>query len=215
MGVSSIIVDPANSNVIYAGTGEVYRVDSSNIGFNVWKCRGTYGIGIIKSTDGGTTWTQVMTKTTSQLFAIQMLKFDPTNSNTIYACATDGLYRSTNNGTSWSQILSKIYVSDVAINPTNTNQIVVGVGNMVNADKGIYRTTNGSNASPAWSKIAGGFLHHLMDILEWIMWELRGYMHQLGVLEVTSYIFLLILGLPGLLKIPLPIVISNIGFLIH
>jgi len=156
LGVASILVDPSNSNIIYAGTGEVYRVDTSNIGFNVWKCRGTYGIGILKSTNGGSTWTQVMTKTTDQLFGIQMLKFDPTNSNTIYACATDGLYRSTNGGTSWNQILSKIYVSDVAINPSNTNQIVAGVGNMVNADKGIYRTTNGSNASPTWAKVTAG-----------------------------------------------------------
>ncbi|NJO24899.1 MAG: T9SS type A sorting domain-containing protein [Bacteroidia bacterium] len=156
LGVTSILVDPSNSNVIYAGTGEVYRVDTSNIGFNVWKTRGTYGIGIIKSTNGGSTWTQVMTKTADQLFGIQMLKFDPTNSNTIYACATDGLYRSTNNGTSWSQILAKTYVSDVAINPSNTDQIVVGVGNLVNPDKGIYRTTNGSNASPTWGLISSG-----------------------------------------------------------
>lgn len=156
LGVASIIVDPSNSNTIYAGTGEVYRVDTSNIGFNVWKCRGTYGVGILKSTDGGATWTQVLTKTSDQLFAIQMLKFDPTNSNTIYACATDGLYRSTNGGSSWSQILSKIYVSDVAINPSNTDQIVAGVGNMVNADKGIYRTTNGSAALPIWSKVSSG-----------------------------------------------------------
>ncbi|MBI1780256.1 MAG: hypothetical protein HYR66_02660, partial [Sphingobacteriales bacterium] len=56
LGVSSIIINPSNSNIIYAGTGEVYRVDTSNTGFNVWKTRGTYGIGIIKSTDGGVTW---------------------------------------------------------------------------------------------------------------------------------------------------------------
>ena len=156
LGVSSILVDPGNSNVIYAGTGEVYRVDTSNIGFSVWKTRGTYGIGIIKSTDAGATWTQVMTKTTDQMFGIQMLEFDPTNSNTIYACATDGLYRSTDAGASWDQILSKIYVSDVAINPANTDQILVGVGNMVNLDKGIYRSTNGSNTTPSWTKITSG-----------------------------------------------------------
>jgi hypothetical protein len=158
LGVSSILVDPSNSNVIYAGTGEVCRVDTSNIGFNVWKTRGTYGIGIIKSTDGGASWSQVMVKNTADLFAIQKMIFDPTNSNTIYACATDGLYRSTNNGTTWTQILAKIYVKDVAINPANTNQIVASVGNMVNADKGVYRTTNGNNASPTWTKITAGGL---------------------------------------------------------
>lgn len=156
LGVSSILVDPSNSNTIYAGTGEVYRVDTSNIGYNVWKTRGTYGIGIIKSTNGGFTWSQVMVKNTAQLFAIQNMAFDPTNSNTIYACATDGLYRSTDNGGTWSQILSKIYVKDICINPSNTNEIVVSIGNMVNSDKGIYRTTNGNNASPTWTKMTTG-----------------------------------------------------------
>ncbi|HEY6062938.1 MAG TPA: hypothetical protein VIV35_04985, partial [Chitinophagaceae bacterium] len=156
LGVCSILVDPSNSNIIYAGTGEVCRIDTSNIGFNVWKTRGTYGIGIIKSTNGGSSWSQVLTKNTAQMFAIQSMKFDPTTSNTIYACATDGLYRSTDNGANWSMILSKIYVKDVAINPSNTNQIVATVGNMVNSDKGVYRTTNGNNASPTWTKITTG-----------------------------------------------------------
>lgn len=156
LGVSSILVDPSNSNVIYAGTGEVYRVDTSNIGFNVWKTRGTYGIGIIKSTNGGVTWTQVLPRTTDQMFAIQKLKFDPTNSNTIYACATDGLYRSTDAGANWSKIYTNIYIKDIVINPTNTNQIVISVGNMVNSDKGIYRTTNGNNVLPTFTKITSG-----------------------------------------------------------
>lgn len=156
LGVSAIIVDPSNSNIIYAGTGEVYHTEVDVMGFNVWKTRGTYGIGVIKSIDGGVTWTQVLTKVSSDLFAIQSMMFQPGNSNTIYACATDGVYRSTNSGSTWSQILSKINVRDIAINPSNTDQIVVSVGNMTNADKGIYRTTNGNNASPTWGKITTG-----------------------------------------------------------
>ncbi|MBI2731648.1 MAG: hypothetical protein HYX40_13035 [Sphingobacteriales bacterium] len=156
LGVSSIIIDPYNSKIIYAGTGEVYRVDTSNTGFNVWKTRGTYGIGIIKSIDGGVTWSQVLNKKTPEMFGIQMLEFDPTNNNIIYACATDGLYKSADAGDNWSKILNKTYVTDVAINPSNTNQIVVGVGNMVNADKGIYRCTDGNSATPGWTKITSG-----------------------------------------------------------
>lgn len=156
LGVSSILVHPTNPQVLYAGTGEVYRVDTSNVGFNVWKTRGTYGIGIIKSTDGGLTWSQVLTKNSSDMFAIQMLEFDPVNPNTVYACATDGLYRSADQGLTWSKILNKKYVTDVAINPTNTSQMVVGVGNMINSDKGIYRTINGSAAAPTWTKITSG-----------------------------------------------------------
>ncbi|MCB0714422.1 MAG: T9SS type A sorting domain-containing protein [Chitinophagaceae bacterium] len=156
LGVPSIVVNPLKSSVVYAGTGEVYRTDTSNTGFNVWKTRGTYGVGILKTTDGGATWTQVLSKTSNQLFGIQMLKFDPIDTSIIYACATDGLYRTTNSGATWNKILNKIYVSDVCINPSNTNQIVVGVGNLTNTDRGIYRTTNGSSGSPSWTKISSG-----------------------------------------------------------
>lgn len=150
LGVASILIDPNDSKIMYAGTGEVYRTDTSNIGFNVWKARGTYGVGILKSVDGGIRWKQVLNKSYSNLFAIQMMEFDPLNSSIIYACATDGLYRSTDAGTTWIRILNKIYVSDVVINYNNPNLIVAAVGNLSNPDKGIYRTTNGG---ATWTKI--------------------------------------------------------------
>ncbi len=153
LGVASIIIDPANSNIIYAGTGEVYRTDTSNIGFNVWKARGTYGIGILKSIDRGSTWSRVFSRNLSGLFGIQMLKFHPSNSNIVFACATDGLYRTTNAGSTWTKILDKIYVSDLAINPTNPNLLVAAVGNLQNIDKGIYRSTDGGTN---WTKITSG-----------------------------------------------------------
>ena len=153
LGVSSIIIHPSNSNVMYAGTGEVYRVDTSNIGFNVWKARGTYGVGIIKTTNGGANWSQVFTRNMSGLFGVQMLKFDPLNADIVYACTTDGLYRTQNAGGTWTKILNKIYVADIAIHPTNTNQLVVSVGNLQNTDKGIYRSTDGG---ATWIKITSG-----------------------------------------------------------
>jgi photosystem II stability/assembly factor-like uncharacterized protein len=82
-----------------------------------------------------------------------MLKFNPSNPNIVYACTTDGLYRTTDAGTTWVNILNKIYVSDIAINPANTNQIVVAVGNLTNGDKGIYRSTDGGTN---WNKITSG-----------------------------------------------------------
>lgn len=153
LGVSSIIIHPSDPNIIYAGTGEVYRTDTSNIGFNVWKARGTYGIGVIKSTDGGNTWSPSLNRNTSSLFGVQMLEFDPSDPNTVYACATDGLYRTANAGAAWVKILDKIYVSDIAIHPSNSNLLVAAVGNLQHADKGIYRSTNGG---VSWTKITAG-----------------------------------------------------------
>lgn len=157
LGVSSIIISSANNNVMYAGTGEVYRNDTSNIGFNVWKARGTYGVGVIKSTDGGATWSQSLVRSTSALFGIQKLKFSNTSDNTVFACATDGLYRSTDAGANWTNISpGRTYVTDVVINTTDPNQMLIAVGNLTNNDKGIYRTLNGTAASPTWTKLTTG-----------------------------------------------------------
>lgn len=157
LGVPAITYHPTNSNIIIAGTGEVYRIDTSNIGFNVWKARGTYGTGIIRSTNGGATWTNVFNKTFPDLFGVQKIKFDPNNSSIVYACTTQGMFKSTDEGATWSTtpVLSKIYVSDLAINPSNSNIMVAAVGNLVNSDKGIYRTVDGG---ATWTKVTtGGF----------------------------------------------------------
>jgi hypothetical protein len=116
LGVSSIVYHPTDTSILLAGTGEVYRVDTvvngansanqtGNNGRVVWKTRGTYGIGILRSTNAGNTWTQVLTSTMPNLFGIQKIKFDPTNVNIVYACATDGLYKSTNAGAGFTKII--------------------------------------------------------------------------------------------------------------
>lgn len=160
LGVSSIIVDPTSSNTIYAGTGEVYNTEVSTAGngYNVWKTRGTFGIGIIKSTDGGATWAQTLVKDTSDLFAISSMaiRTGAGINDTIYACGTDGLYRSLDAGGTWNTVYTGSNVRDIAINPVNPDQIVISVGNMTNPTKGIYRTTNGKSASPTWTLITSG-----------------------------------------------------------
>lgn len=47
LSIGSIAIDPSNSQIIYVGTGEQDYLNSY------------YGAGILKSTDGGTTWTQL------------------------------------------------------------------------------------------------------------------------------------------------------------
>jgi hypothetical protein len=160
LGVSSIIISPVDTNTIYAGTGEIYRIDSTNTtlnpsttGFNTWKTRGTWGIGVIKSTDGGTTWSQSLVKSENSLFGIQKMRFDPNNPDTVYAAATDGLYRSVNAGGAWTKILPKTLVEDVVIDAKNSTSIVVSVGNLDNTDKGIYQSLNFGST---WTKITSG-----------------------------------------------------------
>jgi hypothetical protein len=157
LGVSSIVYHPTDTSILLAGTGEVYRVDTvvngansanqtGNTGRVVWKTRGTYGIGILRSTNAGATWTQVLSSVMPDLFGIQKIKFDPTNANIVYACATDGLYKSTNAGASFAKVFSLTYVNDIVINPADNQQLLIVNGNLNRADKGIWRSTNGGSS---------------------------------------------------------------------
>ena len=159
LGVASIAIHPTDTNTVIAGTGEVYRIETvtsgsnstdqvGNLGRAVWKCRGTYGVGILKTTNGGESWTHVYLKNSSDLFGIQKVKFDPNNGNKVYACATDGLYRSLDGGNTWTNIYPAVFVSDIAINPANSDQIVFSIGNMTNTVKGIWRTMDGFATAP-------------------------------------------------------------------
>ena len=56
--VSSIAIDSANPNIMYIGTGENYGYQYSENGLDVRVTRGMYGIGILKTTNGGQTWTK-------------------------------------------------------------------------------------------------------------------------------------------------------------
>ncbi len=166
LGVSSMAYHPTDTSILLAGTGESYRIENyssspyssnqvSNIGRNAWKARGTYGVGILRSADAGQTWTQTLIKSQSDLFGIQKIKYHPTINNTVFACATDGLYKSTDAGINWTKIWTGTYCSDILINPSNVNQIVIAAGNVTNNPKGIWRSTDGGTTFTQIT--AGGF----------------------------------------------------------
>ena len=103
LGVSSIVINPANPNEIYAGTGEVYNNPTSIGGGptgagHIRLFRGTYGIGIIKSVDGGLTWTKTLDFSSSSVKGVMDMWIHPTTPSTVWAGTTDGIYRTTNSG---------------------------------------------------------------------------------------------------------------------
>jgi hypothetical protein len=89
LAIGALAMDPKNHLVLYAGTGE------GNIAFQ----RSYYGIGVLKSTDGGETWRlcggSINSLIGSRFFR---LAINPLDTNTVFAATTFGLYRSTNGG---------------------------------------------------------------------------------------------------------------------
>ena len=100
-GVTDIVIDPDNPDILYAATWDRHRTAAMYLG-------GGPGSGIHKSTDGGETWTKLTQGIPSSnlgKIGLAVSSFDP---NTIYAAieldrTKGGLFMSTDQGASWKK----------------------------------------------------------------------------------------------------------------
>jgi photosystem II stability/assembly factor-like uncharacterized protein len=144
LGVASILINPKNPNIMYIGTGEVYNDRNSKPATYTRVTRGTYGIGILKSKDGGSTWEKCLDWSLDQLTGVQDLKFSPSNPDVIWAATTEGLYKTEDAGDTWELKHSVRMAVDVEISNLDPNVIYVSHGSLQDASfSGIYRSENG------------------------------------------------------------------------
>ena len=100
---------------------------------------GTYGSGIYRSTNNGTTWQPVNSGLQDQRF--YGLSTHPSNAAIVLAAGYEhGVYRTTNRGASWqrSQPTDIDFINAVAFNMADGNIAYAGTD-----DRGLYRSTNG------------------------------------------------------------------------
>ncbi len=145
LAIGAIAIDPSNHNIIYAGTGE----DNNN-------ADGYTGAGILKSTDGGATWTNLPGPFVGPFDSITgggsigALAVDPSNGQILLAGVTlsgnDGVFRSTDGGSTWTNVLggSGFPATGVVFDPTNGNNAFAAIGAPSgNASNGVYGSTDG------------------------------------------------------------------------
>ncbi len=153
LGVMAIAIDPADTNKMYIGTGETYGYNRSKGGYAIRTTRGSYGIGILKTTDGGDTWTKSLDWTQNQQRGIQCIRMNPLNSNVLYAASSVGIYKTNDAGAHWQLVLDVLMGEDIVIHPTDTSKVLVSCGNLGSPGSGIYKT---SDAGQNWEKLGGG-----------------------------------------------------------
>jgi len=153
LGVSSIAVSNSDTSTIYLGTGEVYGYQNTNGGMVNRITRGSYGIGILKSTNHGLNWTKSLDWSYNQSRGVQVIKINPLNVNTIWAGTTEGTLVSYNAGANWNPVNNIKMVTDIAINPIDTSIVFIACGNLSSPENGIYRTINSGNN---WLRLTNG-----------------------------------------------------------
>ncbi len=153
LGVSSIAIHSNNPNEMYIGTGETYSYGTSLNGLIDRTTRGSAGIGILKTTDGGVTWTQSLNWNFQQNRCVWDIVYNPLQQNTLYAATTDGVYKTTDAGATWNLVLAQQMVTNLVIHKTDTATIFAGVGDLNSTNKGLYKSTN---SGATWSIVGGG-----------------------------------------------------------
>ncbi|HEV2302063.1 MAG TPA: hypothetical protein VGR91_10885 [Stellaceae bacterium] len=150
MAMGALAIDPVNTNIVYAGTGEQnFSLDSD------------YGCGVLRSADGGQTWTQLGASTfvtPSGGATISRLLIDPTTAGsttatTLLVTADSGVYRSTDSGASWSNVLSGT-ATDAVRNPSAPATVYAALGNIFgDPSNGVYKSADGGQT---WTQLGGG-----------------------------------------------------------
>ena len=146
LAIGSMVIDPINPQIIYVGTGEQHNSADSY-----------YGCGILRSTNGGNTWTQFgrdlfVTATGGARIGhivIDRTTAGSTTSTTLLASSSFGLFRSTNSGVDWTRVpvgtSQAANVSGLAAHPSNPQIYYAAIGNYgaTATANGVYKSIDG------------------------------------------------------------------------
>ncbi len=141
LAISCLAFDPNDPNIIYAGTGE---------GF--YNSNAIRGAGIMKSTDAGASWQQIVSTSTSDFYYVNDLVISKTNTQHLYAATRMGIRRSLDGGATWTAVLNYLDgCFDLAIRTDQaTDYIFAACGTFSGAE--IFRNTDAGGAG-VWTSV--------------------------------------------------------------
>ncbi len=158
--IGDIAIAPSDPSIVWVGTGEPNNRQSSS-----------WGDGVYKSLDGGTTWKKMGLDATKHIGRIVI---HPKNPDVVYVAALGhlwgpnperGVYKTSDGGKTWSQVLKindDTGVSDIAMDPESPDTLYAAAYQRRRTAYGfdgggpgsaIYKTTDGG---ATWKKLTKG-----------------------------------------------------------
>ncbi len=163
LGVGAIAIHPTDPDVVYIGTGEVYGYRRTARGFDYQPTRGNYGIGILRSVDGGRTWTQSLAWSPRLQTGVQDLAIVPgpagTAGFTVWAATSEGVYRldtskaAGESSAGWKLSLEVVAATSLSVHPGRPNEVVAACGDFASPGHGLYKTRDGG---ATWQRLVRG-----------------------------------------------------------
>ncbi|HTQ10943.1 MAG TPA: hypothetical protein VMI31_12785, partial [Fimbriimonadaceae bacterium] len=152
LAMGCLAMDPNNSNILYAGTGEGYFNGDA-----------LSGVGIYKTTDGGATWT--LLSATTGFGDTNKIVIDPANSNILLAAtAYGGIQRSTDGGQTWTNPHWAQAGQSIAFSPGNPNYVIAGVLDYdFTAQEWYNQLAYSTDAGVTWTRSASSRVNQFGD----------------------------------------------------
>jgi len=171
--MGALALDPSDERVIYAGTGEAHFANHSR-----------YGLGLLKSTDAGATWSLLAGGTFAGR-CFSSIAIDPRDTRVLYAGITraggfpvtggtlatpppaakghpqgnglTGVFKSTDAGETWTHLTNGLPARDctrVVITPDSPDVLYAGVGFIFGSPDN--GVYKSADAGATWTRLAGG-----------------------------------------------------------
>jgi len=136
IGVSGMVVNYDNTNIMYLLSGDGDGAD-------------VYSIGVMKTIDAGVTWlTTGLTWTVTNYVRAYKILMHPTNPAILFVVSSEGIHKSTNSGTSWTLVHSSGgNYNDIEFKPGDPTIMYACAGTE------FFRSTN---TGDTWTEITSG-----------------------------------------------------------
>ncbi len=135
LGVSGIAIDPQNGT-IYAATGDGDGTD-------------TYSMGVIKSTDGGASWTSTgLNWQTAQVRTTNALRMHPSDPGTLFCATSHGLWKTSDGAITWAKVADGRF-RDVEFKPGDPSVVYATTDQFFRSSDGGSTFTPITNGLPA------------------------------------------------------------------
>lgn len=144
IGISDIAIAASNDDVMYAATGDVNGAIAGQLSrYN------TFTYGIIKTTNGGQTWSQTgFQNEPADNVLIGRLWVDPRDANVVVAATYSGMYRTTDGGATWKRTAQGIF-RELIGNPVSIPTLYAATYGF-NGGATIHRSTD---AGQSWDEV--------------------------------------------------------------
>ncbi len=130
MGISDIVIDPKNTDIMYVATGDRDAGD-------------TWSYGVLKSTDGGNTWASTNLPSVDRITRILQ---NQENTNELLVATDNGVYKTVDGGESWTSTLDGHFIKYMEYKPNDSKVIYATDYSYYSVSPVCYRSDDGGKS---------------------------------------------------------------------